>query len=105
MTNKELKRYDYILAKKDANILLSLSEHQFLILHKKEYEESGHTEELVNDSDAAILRKMYQLPEDTDMNVFLKERRRVMLRHKFSHLLMDEENSRLKQLKNVNKNE
>lgn len=103
MTNKELKRYDYILAKKDANILLSLSEQQFLILHENEYKESGHQEELLNGIDAAILRKMYRLPEDTDMNAFLKERRRIVLRKKFSHLLMDEENSRLKQLKNDNK--
>lgn len=96
MTNKELKRYDYILAKKDANILLSLSEQQFLILRKKEYEESGHQEELLSESDAAILRKMYRLPENTDMNAFLKERRRTVLRKKFSHLLMDKENSNLK---------
>ena len=96
MTNKELKRYDYILAKKDANILLSLSEQQFLILHKKEYKKSGHQEELLSGVDATILRKMYRLPEDTDMNAFLKERRRIVLRKKFSHLLIDEENSRLK---------
>jgi hypothetical protein len=102
MTNKELKRYDYILAKKDANILLSLSEQQFLILYKKEYEDSGHRETLLNDVDAALIRKMYGLPDNTDMNAFLKERRRIVLRKKFAHLLMDEENSRLK---NVDKNE
>jgi hypothetical protein len=100
MTNKELKRYDYILAKKDANILLSYSEQQFLIQYKKEYEESGHQEKLLSGVDAAILRKMYRLPEDTDMNAFLKERRRIVLRKKFSHLLLDEENSGLK---NTNK--
>ncbi len=64
---------------------------------------SGHQEELLNEVDASILRKMYQLPEDTDMNDFLKEHRRIVLRKKFSHLLMDEENIRLKQLKNSDK--
>ena len=96
MTNKELKRYDYILAKKDANILLTLSEHQFLLQHKKEYEESGHTEDLLNGTDAAIIRKIYRLPKDIDMVAYLKERRRIVLRKKFSHHLIDEENSNLK---------
>ena len=90
MTNKELKRYDYILAKKDTNIILTLSEHQFLFQHKKEHEESGHTEDLLDGTDAAIIRKIYRLPKDIDMNDYLKERRRIVLRKKFSHRLLDD---------------
>ena len=102
MTNKELKRASYIYAKKEANILLTLSEQIFLAAHEKEYLESDfHKNEGVNPQEAEALRKLYRLKDDVDVNKFIKERKRIVLRHKFAERLMDEENPKLKRLKEL----
>lgn len=84
MTHKELKRASYIYAKKEAGILLTPTEQDFLREHEKEYLESDfHKEEQITEADKQILRKMFNIPEGVDMDEFLKETRRKALRKKF----------------------
>lgn len=89
MTNKELKRCSYILSKQEAGVILSETEQQFWNEHCVEYMNSEYhaQHDQISGTDADVLRKMFKIPDEVDVESFLKETKNNLFRKKFANKL------------------